>query len=188
MKISLKRVNIFSEDMKRIKQLYNTAFPDDERAPLILLALRSEKSGADFWSLYADGEWFGLAYAITEDDLTYLFYLAVSEEKRGQGLGSKALQTLKMKYYGNRFFLALEKIDENAENYSERLKRRQFYINNGLEPLGSTIKEGKVRYDVMGVGGNVRPEEYVRMMRNYLGKRLSKMVSMDDDNVPRGTF
>ena len=180
MKVSLRRVNIFSEDMGKIKRLYKKAFPDDERAPLLLLALKSEKSGVDFWSLYADEKWFGFAYAITENDLTYLFYLAVSERKRGKGLGSKALQTLKMKYYGNRFFLALEQLDETAENYPERLKRRQFYINNGLEPLDTTITEGTVTYDVMGVGGKVTPEEYNDMMKNYLGKHLAKIVLMKE--------
>ncbi len=180
MKISLKRVNIFSEDVERIKKLYCTAFPDDERAPMFMLLRRSGRKGVDFWSLYADGEWFGFAYAITEDDLTYLFYLAVSEEKRGRGLGSKALSVLKMKYYGNRFFLALEQLDETAENYPERLKRRQFYINNGLAPLDRTIKEGNVIYDVMGTGGNVGPHEYIRMMKNYLGFPFSRIVSMNN--------
>ena len=33
MKISLRKVNIFSKDIGKIKALYNSAFPDDERAP-----------------------------------------------------------------------------------------------------------------------------------------------------------
>ena len=180
MKISLRKVNIFSKDIGKIKALYNSAFPDDERAPFLMLALKSGRKGVDFWSVYSDGEWFGLAYAITEDDLTYLFYLAVSEEMRGKGLGSKAIRALMKKYCGNRFFLALEQLDKTAENYSERLERRRFYIKNGLEMFGQTIKEGNVTYDVMGVGGKPEPFEYVRMMKNYLGFPLGRMVSMND--------
>lgn len=180
MKISLRRVNIFSKDLKKIKMLYDSAFPDDERAPFLVLALKSERKGVDFWSVYSDEEWAGLAYAITENDLTYLFYLAVPEEMRGKGLGSKIIRALMKRYSGNRFFLALEQLDETAGNYPERLERRRFYTKNGLQMLGQTIKEGNVTYDVMGVGGKPEPFEYVRMMRNYLGFPLGGMVSMND--------
>lgn len=176
MKISLKRVNFLSKDMAELKKLYLSAFPEDERAPLFILASKARRSGVDFWSLYADGKWFGLAYAITVNDLTYLFYLAVSEEMRGRGFGSRAIQALMKKYSGNRFFLALEQPDESAENYSERLKRRQFYINNGLVPLNITIREGNVTYDVMGTGGEIDPAEYTGMMKSYLGAFLAGKV------------
>ncbi len=189
MKITLKGTDIFSKDFRKICRLYNTAFPADERAPMWLLAAKAYKKDVDFWSLYRDGSWFGLAYVLNEDDLSYLFYFAVSEKERGKGLGSAALRSLKRKYEGRRLFLALEQLDENSENYSERLKRRNFYLKNGLEPINCTIRECKVVYDVMGVGGDVLPLEYEKMMRKYLGFPLRGMISMNvkEKNVPRGT-
>ncbi len=189
MKITLKRTDLFSADFGKIRKLYNTAFPADERAPMWLLAVKAYKKSVDFWSLYRDGKWFGMAYVLNEDDLSYLFYFAVSESERGKGLGSAALKSLKKKYEGRRLFLALEQLDENADNYPERLKRRNFYLKNGLKPINRTIRECKVVYNVMGVGGDVLPLEYEKMMRNYLGFLLCGMVSMDikEKNVPRGT-
>lgn len=176
--ITLKRTDVFSADYGKIRKLYGSAFPADERAPMWLMTVKAYKKSVDFWSLYRDGRWFGMAYVLNENNLSYLFYFAVSAEERGKGLGSAAMKALKRKYAGRCLFLALETLDEEAENYAERLKRRQFYLNNGLKPLDRQIREGKVIYDVMGTGGDVQPEEYESMMRNYLGFPLSGLVSM----------
>lgn len=177
MKITLKRINFFSPDYGKISRLYRTAFPADERAPMWFMAMKSGRENVDFWGLYADGNWVGLAYVISEGSASYLFYLAISEDVRGKGLGSKALQSLIKRYSGQRLFLALEQLDKSADNYEERLKRRQFYLKNGLKPLPLTIREAAVVYDVMGTG-NVKPEEYESMMKKYFGA-ASRLVSMD---------
>ncbi|MCM1330530.1 MAG: GNAT family N-acetyltransferase [Ruminococcus sp.] len=178
--ISLKRINAFSEDYGKICRLYKRAFPEDERAPIALLTLKAGRENVDFWGLYSNGRWIGLAYAISEGTATYLFYLALTERSRGKGLGSKALQTLIMHYEGKRLFLALEQLDENAPNSEERKRRRQFYLKNGLKPLPLTIREASVVYDVMGTG-EVSPADYENMMRKYLG-RASKIVEMNVKN------
>ena len=175
MKISLKRINFFSKDYGKISRLYKTAFPADERAPMWLLAMKSEKDYVDFWGIYSEGKWAGLAYVISEGNASYLFYLALSENLRGKGLGSKALQALKKHYGTQRLFLALEQLDESAENYEERIRRRNFYLKNGMKPLPLTIREATVTYDVMGTG-EIAPEEYESMMKKYLGS-ASKIVS-----------
>lgn len=176
MKISLKRINAFSRDYKKICTLYKTAFPADERAPMWLMTLKANGENVDFWGLYADEKWIGLAYVISEMDASYLFYLALSESSRGKGLGSKALQSIIMQYEGQRLFLALEQLDESADNYAERKRRRNFYLKNGLKPLPVTIREATVTYDVMGTG-DVQPNEYKTMMKKYLGA-ASRIVSM----------
>lgn len=175
--ITLKRINFFSPDYGKISRLYKTAFPADERAPMWLLAMKSEKDYVDFWGIYSDSKWAGLAYVISEGTASYLFYLALSENLRGKGLGSKALQSLKKHYAAQRLFLALEQLDKSADNYGERIRRRNFYLKNGLKPLPLTIREATVTYDVMGTG-EIAPEEYESMMKKYLGT-ASKIVSME---------
>lgn len=177
MLITLKRINMFSKDYREISRLYRTAFPADERAPMWLLTMKSGKENIDFWGIYADGEWVGLAYVISEGSASYLFYLAMSEDRRGKGLGSRAMQSLLIHYEGQRIFLALEQLDESADNFEERQRRRKFYMRNGLKPLPLTIREATVTYDVMGTGP-VKPEEYESMMKKYLGA-ASRLVSMD---------
>lgn len=182
MKITLSRINLFSPDYGKISRLYKKVFPADERAPMWVLTTKSGRENVDFWGLYANGEWFGLAYVVSDESVSYLFYFAVEESMRKKGFGSKSLQALKKKYSDRRFFIALEQLDEAAENYDERLKRRNFYLRNGLKPINCTIREATVIYDVMGTG-NIEPEEYESLMRNYLGKRVSRLVSMQKTNA-----
>lgn len=176
MRITLKRMNFFSEDYGRTVRLYKSAFPLDERAPMWFLTLKSSCEYVDFWGIYADGKWIGLAYVISENSASYLFYLALSDDMRGKGFGSKAMQSLKRHYAGQKLFLALEHLDESAKNYNERLRRRNFYMKNGLKLLPLTIREASVIYDVMGTE-EIQPCEYENMMKKYLGA-ASRLVSM----------
>ena len=179
MSISLKRVSLLSPDYNRIRKLYLTAFPTEERTPFPILMAKSGKDGADFWAVYKDDNWIGIAYNVSRRDITYLFYLAVAESERGKGYGSLILKTLKRYYEGQRYFLALEQLDENAENYTERVSRRRFYEKNGFAPMNCRIKEAKVTYDVMCIGGSVSPEEYKELMGGYLGKFFHKLIPME---------
>lgn len=182
MDIRLKRLSRFSTDHKKAKQLYYKAFPPEERAPFIMLSAKAEKKNVDFWGLYANDKWCGFMYIVNHDDLSYVFYFAISEAARGKGFGSAALRTIQKKYKNKRLFLAIEQLDENSPNALQRKKRRDFYLRSGFSPLGSQVTEGSVTYDLLGIGGNVRPDEYKKLISSYLGRILSKLVVMKIDN------
>jgi GNAT superfamily N-acetyltransferase len=173
--ITLKKVSRDIPEFDKIKNLYSNAFPEDEKAPFSLLYFKRNKDNVDFFSIHADGEWVGFAYAVSEKDVTYLFYFAIDEEVRGKGYGSAALKALIKHYEGQRFFLALEQLDESADNFDERIHRRHFYARNGLRSLDCRLREGKVVYDVMGVGGKIEPEEYGHLMSRYMGSIFTKI-------------
>lgn len=179
MRITMKRVKSSLPEYKKIKRLYLTAFPPEERPSFFTVMSRAYREDVDFWGVYADGRWVGLAYVISMGDLSYLFYLAVSETQRGKGCGSAIMRTLKRMYEGQRLFLALEQLDESADNYEERVRRRQFYLKNGLKPINCRIREGSVTYDVMGTSDSPEPWEYRKMMREYLGKVMSFFYKFD---------
>lgn len=173
MRITLKRVKSSLPEYKQIKELYLSAFPPEERPPFFLLMSKTGREDVDFWSIYADGKWIGLAYVISKEKLSYLFYLAVSETERGKGYGSAIIRTLRRMYDGQQLFLALETLDEAAPNYDERVKRRNFYMHNGLKPVDCQITEGGVTYDVMGTSEHLEPDDYTRMMNEYAGRLFS---------------
>ena len=143
MKINFTRLKSSSPDFKKIKQLYVRAFPDEERAPFLMLVLKSRKEGVDFWSVRCDGEWVGMLYIVSYADLSYVFYLAVSEEHRGRGIGSAILRAARHHYKNRRLFLAIEQTDTDAENQEQRLERKNFYIRNGFEELHKKLREGR---------------------------------------------
>lgn len=173
MRMTLKRVKYSLPEYKQIKKLYQSAFPPEERPPFFLLMSKTGRDNVDFWGIYADGKWIGLAYVISKDKLSYLFYLAVSEAERGKGFGSAIIRTLRRMYDDQLLFLALETLDEAAPNYDERLKRRNFYMHNGLKPVDCQITEGGVTYDVMGTSEHLEPDDYTRMMNEYAGRLFS---------------
>lgn len=155
---------------RRIRQLYKQAFPAAERAPFFLLKRRAAQGRADCWSLTEGSQWVGMAYVLRRQDLAYLFYFAIDGSSRGQGYGTKAIEALLEQYAGCRFFLALETLDEHAENYADRLRRHCFYLRRGLTDRPYRIKEASVTYDMMGTGGSVAPEEYKSLVDAWLGR------------------
>ena len=179
MKLNFTKLKPSSPDFRRIKQLYMRAFPADERAPFLMLVLKAKKKNVDFWSVHCNDEWAGMLYIVNYRDLSYIFYLAVSEDCRGKGIGSAVLQNAKKLYKGRRLFLAIEQLDESSENYDERLKRRQFYLRNGFKELHKKLREGKVTYEILGIGGDVEGSEYVALMKSYAGSILSKLFTME---------
>lgn len=76
------------------------------------------------------------------------------------------------------FFLAIESLDPAADNYDERVKRRDFYLRGGLLPMGMNVQEGSVVYELLGCGGKVAEEEYSELIAEYLGKTVFRGVTM----------
>lgn len=178
MDIQFRSVSKRSAQYHTVKSLYHHAFPADERAPFWLLMRRSKCENVDFLEIY-DGEiWVGLLYIIHDADLSYVFYFAIRDGLRGKGYGSATLAAVKQRYAGRRVFLAIEQLDPAAENYMERVKRKQFYQRCGLRELDCQLREASVVYDLLGIGGPVKPEEYAHMMRGYLGWLMSKLIPM----------
>lgn len=179
MSVELIRFDKKSANYKNVKRLYNSAFPADEKAPFWLLMKKIKKSGVDFWAAYSGKKWVGLAYVLSYNKISYVFYLAIDDNARGKGFGSGVLSALKEKYQGQNLFLAIEEVDEKAENYAERVKRKQFYEKNGFHDLNCKLREASVVYDLLGVGGKVNPKDYSDMFDAYLGKFFRKLIKME---------
>lgn len=169
MNIKLKQITKTLPEYKKIRSLYLTAFPADERAPFSLLASGARKTNVDWWAIYNDDIWAGFFYIVNDNDLSYIFYFAIDDYQRGNGLGSAALQLLQQQYNNRRLFLAIEELDKDAANYDERVKRKQFYQHNNFNDLHTRMLEGRVIYELMGIGGSVSKQEYKHLINKWLG-------------------
>lgn len=166
------------EIRQKIKIIYENAFPADEKAPFFLIMRKVKQKKAEILTAYDNGELVGFAYMVYYGNLAYLFYLAIDENKRGMGYGRKLIEAIKVRYTGKRLFLAREQLDKSAENYVQRVSRRNFYIKCGFSDLPCHIKEATVIYDVMGIGGNVSAKEYDMLITSWAGRFLRKFVDM----------
>ena len=165
-------------DYKAIKKIYVEAFPADERAPFRMIKRRAKLGTAQMLVAKTDGKPVGFSYIVSDDAVAYLFYFAVSADVRGNGIGTEILRLVKERYSDKRLFLAREQLDEEADNYAMRVRRRDFYMRNGFTDIPRTIKEATVIYDVMSIGGDVSKGEYISLMKKWGGDKVLKLVDM----------
>lgn len=163
------------KDIKVLKSLYYEAFPENERVPLFYLKYKAKKSVADFFLIYDDKSYIGMLYTIYFKDIVFLFYLAVEKNQRENGYGSKILNIIKDKFPNKRIILNIEEVTPNCENYSQRLKRQNFYIKNGFKLCDLKTQEGDINYQMMYYHKSVSYEEYSQLIQNFMGKFLFKL-------------
>lgn len=178
MNITIKSFRSGKNMEKKLKMLYNTAFPAEERAPFHMLMSRVKNGKAEMLTAFDGDEFIGFAYMVCHEDVVYLFYLAVKESKRGMGYGSLIIAGVKKKYHGKRIFLAREQLDKSAPNYSQRVSRREFYLRRGFKDQPLLIQEASVVYDVMSIGGYIHPDEYDSLIKSWSGKLIGMFVKM----------
>lgn len=156
-------------DWKNLKQLYKAAFPEYERKPLWIVRMKHRKGEADIWVIEHEGEFAGMTITVNELDMVLLDYFAICDEKRNCGLGGKALQMLQKKYEGKRFFLEIESVDENAENAKERVRRKEFYLRNGMSEIGVRANVYTVDMELLGYNCDLTFEEYMSLYQASYG-------------------
>ena len=130
---------------RQAKALYHTAFPKEERLPWWILRLNARRKGIDLTAFLEHDTFCGFTASVTVEDLHFLLFFAIDEEKRGKGYGSAILQLLRKQY--KTVVLNVELLDPAAENYAQRKRRFAFYQKNGLLDT---------YYHVWEVGGKFR--------------------------------
>lgn len=173
--------NIF--EYMRLFALYNRAFPISEKKPISMI-LKMEKCGAtDVWYFEEGGEFLGLAITINSPELILVDYFAVSKKLRGRGNGERMLKALISHYTGKGVFLEIERLYENAKNYSDRVRRRRFYTERvGLVSLNTYACLFGVDMELLGTEGcHLTYDEYRNFYLNNYGK-----FAYDNIAQPRG--
>lgn len=127
----------------RIRQLYRTSFPRNERKPFSRIVAMMRKGVSDIWCFEKNGHFAGFASTIKDDDLILIDYLAVQRKLRDAGIGSQMLQAMK-KQDPRALFVEIESMYEPGEDQPQRMRRKHFYTKNGFLPMN-------VMADVFGV-------------------------------------
>ena len=163
------------KDYREFKRLYDASFPDNERIPFLRLYTQMDETRV-FYAYYEKEKLIGLSFFYLLDDLAYLSYLAVEEKLRGQGYGSKILQRIKEDYRDCRIVLDIEEVKEDAGNYEERRKRKDFYLHNGFVSAGIFYHIYHVDYEILVANGTACKEDWHRIISRYWGKFADNAV------------
>lgn len=156
MDLELKKLNKDNdEDIKAFEQIYLEAFPASERMGFDELFDYEADTRTDILGIYDDGQRIGFAVVLANSECGYIYYLAIDSRVRSKGYGSAALQKLKEVYSELQLILDFEKIDENAENNGQRVRRKSFYLQNGFSETGNYTIMRDERFEVVCVGGEL---------------------------------
>ena len=138
-------------DWLRIRLLYRQAFPRYERKPFAIIRRMFREGRTDVWMAFQQGRFAGMAATINGGDAILLDYFAVQRALRGQGVGSVFLQALLEKYAGKGLFVEIEAADRDDPDGS-KVRRKAFYLRNGLEDMHVVAILFSVRMELLGRG------------------------------------
>lgn len=165
-----------SLDMKFILDLYRKAFPQEERKPFSVIERKAAMGTMEILVITEGKKRVGLAITAAKGDLVLLDYFAIAEEARSNGNGSEALQLLRELYADRQFFLEIERPEEGAENLEERIRRKKFYLRNGMLETGIRISLFDVPMELLAMRPGLTFAQCESLYRELLGPMYHKVV------------
>ena len=165
-----------SLDMVFVLELYQKAFPKEERKSFALIERKAAMGSMEILVLRENGKRCGLAITAIGQDIVLLDYFAISPEYQGQGLGSDALFLLRELYRDKQFFMEIEELDETQPNFRERVRIKNFFLRNGMLETGIRIELFHINMELLATRPGLCYEECEPLYRELLGAAYRNMV------------
>ena len=150
----------------KVRNLYRTAFPKIEQLPYLQLKIGSLTKTRDFFVFKQNGKTKALAFLVVSADYSLLYYLAVDEAARGTGIGSECLKLLKQ-YYKQPLLVIMKPMDSDAKDYSQRLRRKDFYERAGFVSADMTVTDWSGSFSVYTTAARPDPGKLYNMLKRF---------------------
>lgn len=138
---------------EQLKQLYQTAFPENEQIPWDYLMRLVGEMHLDFTAYYDENTLIGFTIVYPRPSFSWYWYFAVKEELRGKGLGQQILSQLIERYKGLSSVLDVESTKQNpCPNLEQRQRRHAFYLRNGFRDTNVYRWYGDIEMTMMVMG------------------------------------
>lgn len=165
-----------SIDMNYIQDLYMESFPKEERKPFSVIERKAAMGTMEILLLTEGHRRVGFAITAMSDDLVLLDYFVIDPQYREKGYGSEALELLRELYSGNQFYLEIERPDEEAENQEQRIRRKRFYLKNGMLETGIRIRMFGVPMELLASQPGLSFAQCERLYREIIGPMYHKVI------------
>jgi GNAT superfamily N-acetyltransferase len=169
----------------RLYRLYLSAFPREERKPFSVIRNMYRNKKTDIWFVSEQGTFLGFATTIN-GSLILLDYLAVAPKFRGQGIGTQILLTLKKTYSGKGLFAEIESAYECHPDQEERLRRKQFYLNCGMEQLNVMASVFGVKMELLGWNCHLTFADYQAFYRDHYSPWAAQHIKQEHHPMEKG--
>jgi GNAT superfamily N-acetyltransferase len=157
-------------DLKAIGRMYDGAFPSAERIPFFMLR-RGISEENIMHGYYLDEQLIGMSYVFLKEDMAYLGYFCVAPRYRKKGYGTGILQMILQQYRDYRIAVDIERILPEADNYQERVSRKNFSMANGFEECHVYYSYMNVYYEILSHNGLLSEDDWNKVIR-----QLRKLV------------
>ena len=164
--------------LKQIEELYLRAFPKAERKPFQLMVAKQAEGTIELLSIEDENSFLGLAIFAHDKDIALLDYFAISEELRGQGIGSRAIKALQKIYAGKRFVLEIETTKKPCDDLEMRMHRKDFYLRNGLHTIDFDVILFGVEMEMLSNADHLTYEEYLDVYKNACGLKYADKIQL----------
>lgn len=160
-----------------MKRIYLEAFPKAERKPFGMMKQKAKQGKMEMLSILDGRTLVGLAITVLYKDMVLLDYFAICRFCRGKNYGSQALGLLKERYQEQRLLLEIELLDDTAPNREERIRRKRFYLKNGMKETGIQALVFQVPMEVLTAGKPITYGEYHDIYEKVIGPVFSRKVT-----------
>ncbi len=160
----------------RLYKLYCEAFPSYEQKPFSMIRSMQKKGKSDVWYFEKNGKFAGLVFTINSDNVILIDYLAISPNRRGEGIGSSIISELQKYYKGKGIFVEIESVFDECDNQNERMRRKDFYLKNGMIPMKVMVVLFGVEMELLGINCQLTYDEYYAFYKDNYGDFAAKNI------------
>lgn len=161
---------------EQIRNLYESAFPEEEQIPWDDLMRLIGEMHLDFTAYYEGEDFIGFTIIYPRPSLTssssvatqpcsselgrpsllrpfnWYWYFAVREELRNKGYGQEILSMVKEHYKGQISVFDMESPRQECNNIEQRKRRHAFYLRNGFRDTNVYRRFDTVEMTIMMMG------------------------------------
>ena len=150
-----------TERIDQIRELYESAFPPDERMPFERVLQKRDAGTMTLLSVENESrEFLGFANITLCQDALALNYFAILPENRGNGYGTDVILELKGRYPERSIVIDIEDDEVESDNAEQRRRRKAFYERLGFCAMPYRLSIFGVPSIIMSSGREYSFEEY----------------------------
>jgi GNAT superfamily N-acetyltransferase len=140
-----------------------------------MMMLLSKLNSTHFYAYYEEDEIIGFSYFGVKKNITFITYIAVKESKRSQGYGKRILNHIQLLFPNNKIILGIEP-SYLSYIYTQRSKRKRFYLMNGFLETEHYIKLGGQELELLIKNGEFLKEELFLFFLRYSNFTMFKKI------------